>query len=224
MSVDLVLPCLNEAAALPGVLARVPPGYGVIVVDNGSTDGTAAVARAHGAVVVAEPRRGFGSAVHAGIAASTAELVAICDGDASLDPQDLPALVALIESGAAELALGRRRPTTCGAWPIHARLANRALAIAVRVASGIRIADLGPMRVMRRDAVVALELTDRRSGYPLEMLLAGAAAGWRIVEIDVPYAPRVGRSKVTGTLRGTAHAVQDMGRFLRMYAVRRPLA
>ena len=212
--VDVVLPCLDEAAALPGVLAGLPPGYRAIVVDNGSTDGSANVAAAAGATVVLEPRRGFGAAVHAGVRAATAPLVAIADADGSLDLRDLPRLVALVECGAADLVLGRRRPTGAGAWPLHARLANRVLAGRIRAATGVRVRDLGPMRVARRESLLALGLVDRRSGYPLEMLLAGAAAGWRIRELDVPYAPRIGRSKVTGTVRGTVAAVQDMRRLL----------
>jgi glycosyltransferase involved in cell wall biosynthesis len=215
--VDVVLPCLNEAAALPGVLARLPRGYRAIVVDNGSTDGSAEVARAHGATVVTESRRGFGAAVHAGVVAATADLVAVLDADGSLDPQDLPALAEPVLDGEADLVLGRRRPTGRGAWPLHARLANRVLARAIRRATGIPVHDLGPMRVARRQALLGLDLVDRRSGYPLEMLLAASLAGWRVMELEVPYSPRIGRSKVTGTVRGTLTAVQDMRRLLRLH-------
>ncbi len=214
-AVDIVFPCLNEARALPWVLGRVPAGYRAIVVDNGSTDGSADIARELGALVVVEPRRGFGAAAHAGLLAATAPLVTFCDCDASMDPADLPQLVALVESGAADLALGRRRPTTRGAWPLHARLANRALAGMMRRATGVPLHDLGPMRAARRERLLALDLRDRRSGYPLEMVLSAVSAGLTVVEIDLPYAPRVGRSKVTGTVRGTLRAVQDMSRLLR---------
>ena len=213
-TVDVVLPCLDEAAALPGVLAALPPGYRAIVVDNGSTDGSADVARAHGARVVVEPRRGFGAAVHAGVLAAEADLVAVLDADGSLDPGDLPRLAAPVLAGDADLVLGRRRPRPRSAWPLHARLANRALAGAIRRASGVVVHDLGPMRVARRSDLLALDLRDRRSGYPLEMLLAAARAGLRVQELDVPYRPRVGRSKVTGTIRGTLTAVHDMRRIL----------
>ncbi|MBK4347193.1 glycosyltransferase family 2 protein [Lacisediminihabitans changchengi] len=213
--VDIVLPCLNEAAALPWVLSRIPAGYRAIVVDNGSTDDSADVARAHGALVVAETRRGFGAAAHAGLLAATAPVVAFCDADSSMDPADLPPMVALLDSGAADLVLGRRRPTIRGAWPVHARLANRALAILMRRATGIPLHDLGPMRVARRQQLLGFDLRDRRSGYPLEMVLRAASAGLRVVEVDAPYSPRVGRSKVTGTLRGTVIAVKDMSRLLR---------
>lgn len=220
MSVDVVLPCLNEAAALPGVLAALPAGYRAIVVDNGSTDDSAEVARALGAVVVTESRRGFGAAVHAGVTAAEAELVAILDADGSLDPGDLPRLAAPVLAGEADLVLGRRRPIPRSAWPLHARIANRALASAVRRAAGVTVHDLGPMRVARRFDLLALDLQDRRSGYPLEMLLGAARAGLRIRELDVPYRPRVGRSKVTGTVRGTITAVTDMRRILNEHRAR----
>jgi glycosyltransferase involved in cell wall biosynthesis len=214
VNVDVVFPCLNEAQALPGVLSRLPRGYRAIVVDNGSTDDSAAVARAHGALVVSEPRRGFGSAAHAGLLAASAPLVAFCDADGSMDPADLPLVVDPVAAGEADLVLGRRRPTTRGAWPLHARIANRGLAVLMRRATGLRLHDLGPMRAARRQAMLDLGLLDRRSGYPLETVLRGNAAGWRIVEVDVPYAPRVGRSKVTGTVRGTLTAIGDMSRLL----------
>ena len=210
--VDLVLPCLDEERALPWVLGRLPDGVRAIVVDNGSTDRSAEIARELGAHVVSEPRRGFGAAAHAGLEAADAPLVAFCDADASLDPAELPRLVELVEHGGADLVLGRRRPTTRGAWPLHARLANRVLAARMSQRTGIRLYDLGPLRVARTAELRALGLKDRRSGYPLEMVLRAAAAGWSIREVDVAYAPRAGRSKVTGTLRGTITAIADMSR------------
>jgi glycosyltransferase involved in cell wall biosynthesis len=214
VQVDVVLPCLNEAAALPSVLAGLPPGYRAVVVDNGSTDGSAAIARSLGALVVTEPRRGFGSACAAGLAAAAAPLVAFCDADASLDLRELPSLTAAVVSGRADLVLGRRRPDTWGAWPVHARLANRVLARRLRARTGVQLQDLGPMRVGSRARLLALHIADRRSGYPLEMVLRAAAAGWRITELDVSYRPRTGRSKVTGTVQGTVNAVRDMRRVL----------
>lgn len=214
VAVDIVFPCLNEAAALPWVLSRLRPGYRAIVVDNGSTDDSAGVARSLGATVVDEPRRGFGSAAHAGLIAATAPIVAFCDADASMDPADLPAVVNPVSEGRLDLVLGRRRPTVAGAWPAHARLANRALSFLMRRATGLALHDLGPMRAARREGLLALGLEDRRSGYPLELVLRANAAGWRIAEVDTPYSPRVGRSKVTGTLRGTVVAITDMSRLL----------
>ncbi|WP_022889429.1 glycosyltransferase family 2 protein [Agromyces italicus] len=210
--VDLVLPCLDEERALPWVLNRVPTWCRAIVVDNGSSDRSADLARERGALVVAEPRRGYGAAVAAGLAAVRAPLVAVCDADASLDPSELARLVDAVEHGDADLVLGRRRPTTRGAWPVHARLANRVLAARVARRTGVRLHDLGPIRVARTQALRALGVRDRRSGYPLELVLRAAAAGWRIREVDVPYTPRAGRSKVTGTVRGTVTAVADMSR------------
>lgn len=209
-----MLPCLDEAAALPVVLAGLPPGWRAIVVDNGSTDGSALVAAALGARVVLEPRRGFGSACAAGLAAATADVVAFCDADASMDLRELPRVVGPVLAGEADLVLGRRRPTGRGAWPPHARLANRVLAAELRRRTGADLHDLGPMRAARRAALVGLDVRDRRSGYPLETVLLAAAAGWRIAEVDVGYSPRTGRSKVTGTLRGTVTAVADMRRAL----------
>jgi glycosyltransferase involved in cell wall biosynthesis len=217
MNVDVVLPCLDEAEALPWVLGRLPDGYRAIVVDNGSTDGSADVARALGATVVHESRRGFGSACAAGVAASTAGIVAFCDADASMDPAQLVALVERVTSGRVDLALGRRRPTTAAAWAPHARFANRVLAVLMRRATGYALTDLGPMRAMRREGLVALALQDRRSGYPLEMVLAAHRAGWRVDESDIAYAQRVGDSKVTGTLRGTITAIRDMTGILRRF-------
>ena len=210
----MVLPCLDEAAALPEVLRNLPPGMRAIVVDNGSSDGSAAVARGLGASVVHESRRGFGAACAAGLAAATAPVVAFCDADASLDLAEVALVLAPLVAGDADLVLGRRRPATAAAWPAHARLANLALAALLRRRTGYDLHDLGPLRVARREPLVALGVLDRRSGYPLEMVLRASAAGWRVLEVDVTYRPRVGRSKVTGTVRGTLRAVQDMRRAL----------
>ena len=212
--VDVVLPVLDEAAALPWVLGRLPPGYRALVVDNGSTDGSGDVARALGAAVVLEPRRGFGAACAAGLAAARAPVVAFCDADGSLDPGQLPLVVAPVCAGSADLVLGARRPTSPGAFPWHARRANSYLARRIRRASGAPLSDLGPMRAARRADLVTLGIADRRCAWPLEMVLRAAGAGWRIAEVPVAYRPRIGRSKVTGTVRGTAQAMRDMRRTL----------
>jgi glycosyltransferase involved in cell wall biosynthesis len=214
VTVDVILPCLNEAPALPWVLGRIPAGFRAIVVDNGSTDGSEALARSLGVTVVPEPRRGFGAAAHAGLLAATADLVSFCDSDGSLDPRQLPRLAAPLLAGAADLVLGQRAPTRRDAWPLPARLANRELARRVRRRTGVRLRDLGPMRVARREALLSLNLTDRRFGYPLEMVLSAAAAGWRLAEVEVAYLPRIGKSKVTGTVRGSVRTVRDMSRVL----------
>jgi glycosyltransferase involved in cell wall biosynthesis len=212
--VDVVLPCLNEAEALPWVLERIPQNWRALVVDNGSTDGSAQVARSLGATVVPEPRRGFGAACHAGLMAATADVVCFCDCDASLDPSLLIPFVTEVRDGGSDLVLGRRRPQGRGAWPAHARAGNLALARMLRRRTGLRLHDLGPLRAARREPLLALGLTDRRSGYPLQMVVCAADAGWRITEHDVPYLPRTGASKVTGTWRGTWQAVRDMSRVL----------
>ncbi|MGW4443575.1 glycosyltransferase family 2 protein [Streptomyces sp. NPDC004682] len=213
--VDVVLPCLDEAGALPWVLERVPAGWRALVVDNGSTDGSGDIARSLGATVVREERRGFGAACHAGLLAATADVVCFCDCDASLDPALLVPFVEEVRTGRADLVLGRRRPQGQGAWPAHARAGNLALSLLLRRRTGLALRDLGPVRAARREALLGLGLTDRRSGYPLQMVVRAADAGWRVTEHDVPYLPRTGASKVTGTWRGTWHAVRDMSRVLR---------
>ncbi|UWP84558.1 glycosyltransferase family 2 protein [Dactylosporangium fulvum] len=213
---DVVLPCLNEAAALPWVLSRIPAGYRAIVADNGSTDGSPEIAAAHGATVVHATPRGFGAAAHAGLAAATGDVVCFMDADGSFDPGQLDRVAAPVRAGDADLVLGRRRPTDRSAWPLHARAGNAVLAWRLRRASGVRLSDLGPMRAARRADLLALDLRDRRFGYPLEMVLRAAGEGWRVREVDVDYAPRAAgtRSKVTGTVRGTLRAVRDMSRLL----------
>jgi glycosyltransferase involved in cell wall biosynthesis len=207
--VTVVLPCLNEAESLPSVLAAIPAGYQALVVDNNSTDGTAEMARRHGATVVAEPRPGYGSAVHAGVTAATTPIVAVIDADGSLDPADLPRLVAELDRGA-DLAIGRRRPVQGLRWPWVARLGTVMMSWRLRTRHGLSVHDIAPMRVFRRDALLSLGINDRRSGYPLELLVRAAAADWRVVELDVVYGPRTaGKSKVSGSLRGSAIAILD---------------
>jgi glycosyltransferase involved in cell wall biosynthesis len=213
-TVDLIIPVLNEAGSLPWLLQRLPEGVRAIVVDNNSTDGSGEVAADHGATVVHEPVAGFGSACWAGLSAATADIVAFCDGDGSMDPADLPSVTGPVTSGAADLVLGARRPTP-GAMTWHQRFANRALAAELRRRTKVRLTDLGPMRAAQRDGLLALDLRDRRSGWPLEMVLKAHRAGWRITEVGVPYAPRrAGQSKVTGTFKGTFVAIKDMGSLL----------
>jgi glycosyltransferase involved in cell wall biosynthesis len=213
-TIDVILPALDEAAAIPAVVASLPDGMHAIVVDNGSTDGTATVARAAGATVVSEPRRGFGRACDSGLRAATSDVVCFMDCDGSLDGGDLPLVAGPVVAGTADLVLGARTAAR-GAWPLHARVANTVLALELRRRAGLRLRDLGPMRAARRTALLGLGIEDRRFGWPLEMVLRAGHAGWRITEVPVPYAPRVGRSKVTGTVRGTARAVRDMAAVLR---------
>ncbi len=212
--IDVILPVLNESAVIPRVVRSLPSGYRAIVVDNGSTDDSAAVARSCGAVVISEPQRGFGAACHAGLCAATTDIVAFMDCDGSLDGGDLPGVVASVLAGESDLVLGARIARR-GAWPIHARLANRVLAYEIRRRTGLLLRDLGPMRAARREPLVALGIADRRFGWPLEMVVLAHRAGWIVTELDVPYANRVGTSKVTGTLLGTARTVRDMAAVLR---------
>lgn len=214
--IDVVLPCLDEAAALPGVLTALPPGYRAIVVDNGSRDGSPELAARCGAHVVHEPRRGYGAAVHAGLLAADADLVCVLDADGSFDPADLPALVAPVAAGSADLAVGRRRPVSAGVWPWHARVGTALVAALLRQ-RGVPLRDLSPIRVAYREALLALGVTDRAFGYPLELLIRAAAAGWRITELDVTYAARAAgtRSKVSGSIRGTLRATRDFAAVLR---------
>lgn len=212
--VDVVLPCLDEAGALPWVLERIPAGWNAIVADNGSTDDSARVARSLGALVVDARPRGFGAACHAGLLAATAEVVCFLDADASLDPAQLPRVADPVLAGDVDLVLGRRVPTSRAAWPVHARIGNAVLAARLRRRTGYALRDLGPMRAAGRQALLDLEIADRRFGYPLEMVTRAADAGWRVREVPVSYLPRTGRSKVTGTVRGTARAVRDMSRVL----------
>jgi glycosyltransferase involved in cell wall biosynthesis len=211
---DVILPVLDEARAIPWVLGRMPPGFTPIVVDNGSSDGSAEVAAALGARVVHEPRRGFGAACHAGLVAARGEVVCFMDCDGSLDPAELVEVAAPVVDGGADLVLGARRAVARGAWPVHARAGNAVLARSLRRRAGVVVTDLGPMRSARRTELMDLGLRDRRFGWPLEMVVRAAAAGWRIEERAVAYHPRVGRSKVTGTVRGTARTVRDMRRVL----------
>jgi glycosyltransferase involved in cell wall biosynthesis len=211
---DLILPVLNEAAALPAVLGSVPPGYQPIVVDNGSTDGSGAIARRLGATVITEPRRGFGAACAAGLRAARDDVVCFMDCDGSLDPWELAAVAGPVIVGSADLVLGRRVPEP-GAWPLHARVANRLLAAEIRRRTGAPVRDLGPMRAAPTERIRGLGIRDRRFGWPLEMVLLAAAQGWRMEEVPVRYLRREGRSKVTGTVRGTVRALRDMTRVLR---------
>jgi glycosyltransferase involved in cell wall biosynthesis len=214
MRIDVILPCLNEAEALPWVLSRMPAGFHPIVADNGSTDASASIAVEHGATVVRVPQRGFGAACHAGLVAATSDIICFMDADASLNPLDLPQVADPVRLGSADLVLGRRMTRSLGSWPVHARVANKVLAVELRRRTGVRLRDLGPMRCARRAQLLGLGLSDRRFGYPLEMVMAAANADWRIDEVDIPYLPRSGRSKVTGTVSGTVRTVRDMRRVL----------
>lgn len=196
--IDVVLPCLNEAGALPAVLNALPPGYRAIVVDNGSTDGSPRIAERLGAHVVHEKRRGYGASVHTGLESATADIVCFADADGSLD-----------------LAVGRRVPTGRDVWPWHARAGNLLLASLLR-RRGLPVRDIAPLRAVRRESLLGLDVTDRAFGYPLELLIKAQCAHWQVSEFDVSYGARAKgtKSKVSGSVRGTLRAVRDMSRVL----------
>ncbi|MBA3781153.1 MAG: glycosyltransferase family 2 protein [Nocardioides sp.] len=215
-STDLILPCRDEGPALRALLPRVPAGFSVIVVDNGSSDDTAEVARELGALVVTESRPGYGAAVHAGLLAATADYVAFMDGDGSFDPDELVPMVADVAEGRADIAVGRRRPVSAGVWPWHARVGNSIIVAWLRRRIQMDASDIAPMRVCRREALLALDVQDRRFGYPVELLQKATLAGWRFVERDVSYHPRAEgtRSKVSGSVSGTARTARDFWKVL----------
>ncbi|WP_407341866.1 glycosyltransferase family 2 protein [Pengzhenrongella phosphoraccumulans] len=213
---DVIFPCKDEAAALPALLALVPAGFGVIVVDNGSVDDTAEVARSCGARVVYESVAGYGAAVQAGVEASRAHYIAILDGDGSMDPREITGLLAAVVGGGATMATGRRRPVRAGVWPRHARAGNALVLWWLRRRTGLLVRDIAPMRVCSREDLLALDVRDRRFGYPVELLVKAQAAGWVLAELDISYHPRASgtRSKVSGTVRGTVRTARDFARVL----------
>jgi glycosyltransferase involved in cell wall biosynthesis len=214
---DLVLPCRDEGPALAALLPRVHSSFRVIVVDNGSTDDTAEVARRLGATVVRESRPGYGAAVHAGLEAATAPYVAFMDGDGSFDPADLDLLLDDVRTGRADIAVGRRRPVGRGTWPWHARAGNALVVAWLRRRISLPAHDIAPMRVAGREALLALGIEDRAFGYPVELMQRAVAAGWRFSEHEVGYHPRAEgtKSKVSGSVSGTLRTARDFVRVLR---------
>lgn len=212
MRVSVVIPARNEEAAIGRVIADIPRDLvtEVLVVDGGSTDRTRAVATAHGARVIREPRRGYGRACLTGLEQidAAADVVVFLDGDYSDRPAELPQLLAPIEAGLADLVLGSRLAgiRTPGALPAHSVLGNRLAAGLIGLVSGVSLTDLGPFRAVRPAMLRALALQEQTYGWPVEMLVKGAARGYRIVEVPVSYHPRIGKSKITGTVRGSLGA------------------
>ncbi|MGH8895857.1 MAG: glycosyltransferase family 2 protein [Egibacteraceae bacterium] len=209
----VVMPALNEADALPAALRGRPDGVRVVVVDNGSTDGTAEVAVALGAEVVTEPVRGFGAACWRGVeAAAGADVVVFMDADATLHWGDLEAVAGPVLDGQADLVLGRRVRAlrAPGAMPWHVAVANAVLGGLCGLLAGARVHDVGPYRAIRRDALLGLGMRDRTYGWPLEMVLRAGRAGLRITEVPTRYLERVGSSKVTGRWWPTVRAMSRM--------------
>lgn len=209
--VSVVIPTHNEAQSIGRVLADLPVELvtEVLVVDSNSTDGTCEIASGLGARVLHEPRRGYGRACLTGLAAAQdPDIVVFLDGDYSDRPQELPLLLAPIIDGQADITLGSRlgKQSLRGALPWHQRLGNRLAALLVRLLYGLRISDLGPFRAGRADVLRRLELQENTYGWAVEMILKGTLAGFRLTEVPVSYYPRIGKSKISGTLRGTAGA------------------
>jgi glycosyltransferase involved in cell wall biosynthesis len=211
MRVAVVIPALNEAESLPGVLADLPAGVRVIVADNGSTDGTGEVARVAGAEVVHEPRRGYGSAVQAGLrllASDPPDVVVILDADHADRPDRIDDLVAPIRAGRADLVLSDRTGMAeAGALQPPQRFGNRVATALIRWETGHRYRDMGPFRAIRWDALARLRMSDPTWGWNVEMQLKAAKLGLRIVEVPLPYrARKAGESKISGSVRGSLRA------------------
>jgi glycosyltransferase involved in cell wall biosynthesis len=209
--VSVIIPTHNEAQAIERVLADLPRELTteVIVVDSASTDGTPEIAASKGARVVQEPRRGYGRACLTGLAAADSpDVVVFLDGDYSDRPSELPLLLAPIADGGADITLGSRlrEGRSAGASPWHQAFGNRLAANLIRRLYGVEISDLGPFRAARAEVLRALGLEETTYGWAVEMILKGALAGSRIVEVPVSYYPRIGRSKISGTVKGTAGA------------------
>ena len=211
MRVSVVIPTHNEAQSIGRVLADLPADIvtEVLVVDSNSTDGTPEIASKMGARVLHEPRRGYGRACLTGLAgASSPDVVVFLDGDYSDRPSELPLLLTPIIDGRADITLGSRlgKQSIPGALPWHQALGNRLAARLIRLLYGVEISDLGPFRAGRADVLRALALEETTYGWAVEMILKGSLAGFRVVEVPVSYHPRIGKSKISGTLKGTLGA------------------
>ena len=211
MRVSVIIPTHNEALSIERVLADLPPDLTteVIVVDSNSKDGTPEIAAKMGARVVQEPRRGYGRACLTGMtAANSPDVMVFLDGDYSDRPSELAILLAPITEGRADIVLGSRlqRQSSAGALPWHQAFGNRLAASLIRLLYGLDITDLGPFRAGRADVLRALALEETTYGWAVEMILKGALAGFRVVEVPVSYYPRIGKSKISGTLKGTVGA------------------
>jgi len=209
--VTVIIPTHNEAQAIERVLADLPSDLTteIIVVDSNSTDGTPGIAARKGARVVQEPRRGYGRACLTGLsAADSPDVVVFLDGDYSDRPSELAVLLAPIKDGRADITLGSRlsRQRSGGALPWHQALGNRLAASLIRLLYGLEITDLGPFRAARADVLCAISLEETTYGWAVEMILKGALAGFRVVEVPVSYYPRIGKSKISGTVKGTVGA------------------
>jgi glycosyltransferase involved in cell wall biosynthesis len=224
--VSVIIPTHNEAQAIERVLADLPSDLTteVIVVDSNSNDGTPEIAAKMGARVVQEPRRGYGRACLAGLATANApDLVVFLDGDYSDRPSELPILLAPIMENRADITLGSRLGKQCipGAMPWHAVFGNRLAAGLIHILYGLKISDLGPFRAGRAEVLRSLALEEASYGWAVEMILKAALAGFRVVEVPVSYYPRIGKSKISGTLKGTVGAAWFILSLIARYYFRR---
>lgn len=222
MRVSVVIPTHNEAQAIGHVLADLPCDFvsEVIVVDSNSTDGTPEVASKMGARVLYEPRRGYGQACLTGLANVTdPDIIVFLDGDYSDRPAELPMLLAPIIEGRADITLGSRTGNR-GALPWHQAFGNHLSAFLIRMLYRVKVTDLGPFRAARADVLRSLALEERTYGWAVEMILKGALAGYRIVEVPVSYHPRIGKSKISGTVRGTVGAAWFILSLIARYSTR----
>jgi len=225
--VTVIIPTRNEAQAIGRVLADIPSEMvnEVIVVDNHSSDDTPAIAARMGARVISEDRRGYGQACLTGIAsATTPDVVVFLDGDYSDRPAELPLLLAPIAEGRADITIGSRirGPRTAGALPWHSLFGNWLAARLISNLFGLKISDLGPFRAARADALRAIGLEETTYGWAVELILKGASRGFRIVEVPVSYHPRIGKSKISGTVKGTIGATWFILSRIARYYFRRP--
>jgi glycosyltransferase involved in cell wall biosynthesis len=225
--VSVIIPTRNEASAISRVLADLPADLvtEVLVVDSNSTDGTPEIAAKMGARVVHEPQHGYGRACLKGLAIADApDVVVFLDGDYSDRPAELPLLLAPIAEGRADITLGSRlgEQRIVGALPWHAVFGNWLAASLIKLLYGVRISDLGPFRAARAEVLRELALEEATYGWAVEMILKGALKGFRIVEVPVSYYPRIGKSKISGTVRGTLGAAWFiLTRIVRYYFRRR---
>lgn len=226
-STAVIIPVFNEEQSLPLVLAAIPMDLvdEVIVVDNGSTDGSAQCAQAHGATVVAEEHRGYGAACLRGIAVSEHhEILVFLDGDYSDYPEDMRELLVPVVSGEADMVIGSRMLLSDSRRALlpQARFGNQLAAVLMRGLFGIRCTDLGPFRVIQRSALVSLEMQDRDFGWTVEMQLRAKLRNLKVCEVPVRYRKRIGESKITGTLRGTLMASYKILKTIFSYRIFRP--
>lgn len=229
MRVSVIIPTHNEAQAIERVLADLPSDLTteVIVVDSNSNDGTPDIAARMGARVVQEPRRGYGRACLTGlVTANSPDIVVFLDGDYSDRPSELPIVLAPIIEGRADITLGCRlqKRRSAGALPWHQEFGNRLAASLIRLLYGVQISDLGPFRAGRANVLSALTLEETTYGWAVEMILKGALAGFCVVEVPVSYHPRIGKSKISGTVKGTLGAAWYIVSLIVRYYFRRPRA